>query len=79
MYDEDGTLVGDYFADLVVDGRLIVELKAISAIAPVHFAQVIGYLRASGMQDGVIINFGAPKLQVKKVIFDNVISIRGHG
>jgi GxxExxY protein len=68
VYDEDGTLVGDYLADLFVEGQLIVELKACKALADEHIAQALGYLRASGVEHGLLINFGAPKLQVKKLV-----------
>ena len=67
--DEDGALLGDYFADLFVENCLIVELKAVRALAPEHTAQALGYIRASGYRDAMLINFGAPKLQVKKLIF----------
>jgi GxxExxY protein len=66
--DEDGTVLGDYFADLFVDGHLIVELKAVKALADEHTAQVLGYLRASGQRDALLINFGAPKIEIKKLI-----------
>lgn len=73
VYDEDGTLLGDFYADLFVDGKLIVELKACNAIANEHMAQLLGYLRASRTEHGLLINFGAPKLQIKKyVMSDNV-------
>ena len=62
VYDEDGTLLGDFYADLFVDDRLIVEIKACKAIANEHIAQLLGYLRASRIEDGLLINFGAPKL-----------------
>ena len=66
--DEDGTLLGDYFADLLVENCLIVELKAVKTLAPEHTAQALGYLRASSHRDAMLVNFGAPKLQVKKLI-----------
>src|SRR4051812_32291415 len=47
VYDEDGTQIGDFFADLLVDNRLIVEIKASKAFAEEHVAQLLGYLRAS--------------------------------
>src|SRR5579859_1541861 len=47
VYDEDGTLLGDFFADLLVNGTLLVELKACRQLADEHTAQVLGYLRAS--------------------------------
>ena len=66
VYDEDGTLIGDYYADLLVDNQLIVELKAAKTLASEHVAQLLGYLRASHMEHGVLINFGAPTFQIRK-------------
>ncbi len=66
--DEDGTVIGDYFADLFVQDCLIVELKATKTIAPEHIAQTLGYLRAARQRDALIINFGAARLQIKKLI-----------
>jgi GxxExxY protein len=66
--DEDGTVLGDFFADLLVEEELIVEVKACDALRDDHTAQVLGYLRASGRRDAMLINFGAPRLQVKKLI-----------
>lgn len=68
VYDEDGTLLGDFFADLFVDNRLIVELKACRDIANEHIAQLLGYLRACRIEHGLLINFGAAKLQIKKYL-----------
>ena len=73
VYDEDGTLIGDYCADLFVDRQLIVELKASRALAGEHIAQLLGYLRASRMEHGVLINFGAPKLQIRKFILSQAV------
>ncbi|PTX98389.1 GxxExxY protein [Opitutus sp. ER46] len=72
VLDEDGTPLGDYFADLLVDQRLIVELKAVRAIADEHVAQLLGYLRSSRMETGLLINFGAPVLYVKKFVLNRV-------
>jgi GxxExxY protein len=66
VYDEDGTLIGEYNTDLFVDGRLIVELKAAKALADEHVAQLLGYLRASRMEHGLLMNFGAPKFEIRK-------------
>lgn len=66
VMDEDGTILGEYLADLFVENRLIVELKACKALADEHTAQLLGYLRASGIEHGLLINFGAPKLEVRK-------------
>ncbi len=66
VYDEDGTLLGDYNADLFVAGCLIIELKAAKALADEHVAQLLGYLRASRIEHGLLINFGAPKFEIRK-------------
>ena len=66
VHDEDGTLIGDYYAYLLVDNRLIIELKAVKALADEHVAQLLGYLRASRIEHGLLMNFGAPKFQIKK-------------
>jgi GxxExxY protein len=68
VYDEDGTILGQYFADLFIDNRLIVELKACKAIAEEHVAQLLGYLRSSRVETGLLVNFGAPKLYIKKYL-----------
>jgi len=70
VYDEDGTLLGNLFADLYVDNRLIVELKACRSLTDEHTAQLLGYLRASRIEHGLLINFGAARLQIKKYILN---------
>lgn len=69
VYDEDGTIIGEYFADILVDGRLIVELKACKTIASEHIAQILGYLKSARIEDGLLINFGSFKFEIKKYIF----------
>jgi GxxExxY protein len=69
VYDEDGSLLGDFMADLVVNSEFIVELKAVRALADEHTAQVLGYLRASRLEHAMLINFGAPKIPFRKFIF----------
>lgn len=64
--DEDGEVLGEFFADLLVERELVVEIKACRTIVNEHVAQLIGYLRASRIEHGLLVNFGAPKLQVKK-------------
>ncbi len=64
--DEDGTVLGDYIADLLVEDTLVVELKACKTLADEHVAQLLGYLRGCRMEHGLLINFGAPKLQIRK-------------
>jgi GxxExxY protein len=71
VYDEDGTVLGEYFADLVVENCLIVELKAARAIADEHVAQILGYLRASRIEHGLLINFGAGKFFMKKFVMSD--------
>jgi len=64
----DGVVVGEYAADLVVDGRVIVELKAVKAFDNVHFAQCLNYLKATGMEVCLLINFGLPKIEIKRFV-----------
>jgi GxxExxY protein len=68
VLDEDGTLLGDFLADLFVEDGLIIELKACRALADEHVAQLLGYLRASRIEHGLLINFGAPKLEIRKFV-----------
>ncbi len=66
VFDEDGTLLGDYFADLLVAGEIIVELKAAKTIVPEHEAQILGYLHSSRKRHGLLINFGSFKFEIRK-------------
>jgi len=68
VYDEDGTVIGEYAADLLVENRLIVELKAAKAIADEHTAQTLGYLRSARIEHGLLMNFGAPKFEIRKYV-----------
>ena len=61
-----GELVGQYRADLLVDGSLILELKAAQSILPEHEVQVVNYLAATGLEQALLLNLGARSLQVKK-------------
>jgi GxxExxY protein len=70
VHDEDGTLLGDFYADLLVEGELILELKAVRHLADEHTAQVLGYLRGSRLEHAMLINFGAPIIRFKKLIFN---------
>ena len=60
-------VVGDYIADMVVEGEIIVELKAVKSIENIHFAQCQNYLKATGNKLGLIINFGEEKVKVRRV------------
>ncbi len=66
VFDEDGTLIGSYFADLFIEDQLIVELKACKSLTDEHTAQLFGYLKAARIRHGMLINFGAPKFQIRK-------------
>jgi GxxExxY protein len=72
VYDEDGTILGEYFADLFIEGCLIVELKAARGIDNEHIAQLLGYLRSSRIETGLLINFGAQKLYIKKFLMTDL-------
>ena len=62
-----GECVGDFFVDIFVQRKVIVELKAVKSLAPEHQAQVINYLKATGIEVGLLINFGNPKLEYKRL------------
>jgi GxxExxY protein len=66
VFDEDGTLLGEYFADLLVEDCLVVELKAAKTICSEHVAQILGYLKSSRMEHGLLINFGSFRFEIKK-------------
>lgn len=68
VYDEDGTQIGYLKADLFIEGRLICEIKGVRALIDEHVAQLLGYLRASRIEHGLLINFGGPRLEIKKYI-----------
>jgi GxxExxY protein len=71
VFDEDGTLLGEFYADLFVEGKLIIELKAVRAVLDEHVAQLLGYLRSSRCEHGLLINFGAPKFAIRKYALSN--------
>jgi GxxExxY protein len=60
--------VGEYVADLIVEGKIILELKAVSRISAVHEAQAHNYLAATGLCLAIILNFGAASLQQKRIV-----------
>jgi GxxExxY protein len=64
----EGTDVGLHRLDLVVAGRIIVELKAVKAFDEIHFAQLRSYLKATGLRIGLLLNFNSPTLAVKRVV-----------
>jgi len=66
VYDEDGAEIGEYYADLLVEGFLIIELKACKAVTDDHKAQLLNYLKGARFEHGLLINFGSYKFYIKK-------------
>ena len=64
----DGIVIGEYSADLLVDQCVIVELKTVRVLDESHKAQCLNYLRATGLKLGLVVNFGQPKVEVKRVV-----------
>ena len=62
-----GNVVGEFFADIIVENEIILELKAVKKIENIHFAQCQNYLKATGKKLGLLINFGGERIQVKRV------------
>ena len=62
----DGVVVGDFDADMLVEGRVIVENKAVRTLVQSHEVQLVNYLTATGIEVGLILNFGTPSLQFKR-------------
>lgn len=73
--DEDGSVVGEYEPDLVVEECIIVELKAARSLNNEHIAQLLNYLKATGTRVGLLVNFGAARLQVKRYVFGSSDSV----
>lgn len=66
--------LGDYILDTLVDKKIVVELKALDKINEIHEAQLISYLKASGCKIGLIINFGKPSLEWKRILLKQELS-----
>jgi GxxExxY protein len=64
----DGVVVGEFAADLLVEDRVIGELKAAKALDEVHVAQCLNYLKASGLHVGLLLNFGRPRLELRRIV-----------
>lgn len=62
-----GQAVGQFYADILVEDVVIVELKTVAAIAPEHKAQLINYLKVTGIEVGLLVNFGNPKLEYRRL------------
>jgi GxxExxY protein len=65
-----GTLVGDYIADILVDDQVIIELKTVERIERIHEAQLLNYIKATGVKVGLLVNFKSPRAQIKRLVFD---------
>lgn len=63
-----GDIVGDYVADLIVSGSVLLEIKATKSIDEVHQAQLLNYLKVTGLDVGLILNFGTSKLGIKRMV-----------
>ncbi|MBM2886265.1 GxxExxY protein [Chromobacterium phragmitis] len=63
-----GQVVGEYFADLLVEGRVLLELKAQEKLAAIHEAQLLNYMKASGIKLGLLVNFWHPKAEVRRFV-----------
>ena len=63
-----GVSVGNYYADIVVDKRVIIELKTVEKLISAHVGQVLNYLRASNLHVGLLLNFSKPKLEFRRVL-----------
>lgn len=73
VFDEDGTVLGDFRADLVVSKSLLIELKAVKCLQDEHIAQVLGYMRASRLEHALLINFGGGKYEIRKFILQDAL------
>ena len=61
----DDYVVGEYKADIIVEDMLILELKAVQSLSTAHSVQLVNYLTATGIDDGLLVNFGAGKIEIK--------------
>lgn len=64
----DGIVVGDFVADMLVEHRLLVELKAVKALDDIHLAQCLNYLKATGLKVCLLLNFGKPELEIRRIM-----------
>jgi len=63
-----GQIIGDYIADILVEGSIIIELKAADKITPAHKAQVLNYLKATGLKLAILLNFGKDSLEHERLV-----------
>lgn len=65
----EGRLCGQFRPDMIVDGKIILELKALAGLNGEHVAQLISYLKATGLDLGILINFGSKSLETKRIVY----------
>ena len=70
LVNYDGQVIGDFIADIVVEEKVILELKAVKQIHPVHETQLVNYLKATNIEVGLIINFGE-QVEIKRKVLDH--------
>ncbi len=64
-----GQVAGDFYADILIEDRLILELKSVKALVSEHEAQLMNYLKATGVKVGLLVNFGRTKLEWKRMVY----------
>jgi len=64
-----GEIVGEYIADIIVESRIILELKAVESLQKIHEAQILNYLKATGYKIGLLVNFTYPKAEIRRFVF----------
>jgi len=66
-----GQVVGEYIADLIVEGCVIIELKAVKVLESIHQAQLLNYLKATEIHTGLLLNFGTSRIGIKRMVYGN--------
>ena len=66
----EGEIVGDYYADVLVNESILLELKSAEAISTAHVAQTLNYLKATGLTLGIILNFGPNKMEARRLVLE---------
>ena len=65
-----GDVVGEYLADMLVENRVIIEIKTVENLDKIHEAQLLNYMKATGIQVGILVNFRHPKAQIKRMVLN---------
>ena len=71
VVNNKGIQIGEYIADIIVEDKLLLELKALAALCGSHDAQVMSYLKATNLSVGLLLNFGRPKLGIKRIVWQH--------